>query len=147
MTAKLFETPKHLERESRAIKLWTRNLPEGSYEKLGGFDIDFRVYSHKTGTYAYVEVKGRHRYIDKAFPLPIAARKLVKIHDLLKNDPKTDKAFIIWACEDGIIAGDIEDLIGRVNIGGRYDNRKDAANDIEVMVEYDTQSSFKKTMY
>ena len=30
---------------------------------------------------------------------------------------------------------------------GRYDNRKGASNDIEVMVEYDRQSSFKKIMY
>jgi hypothetical protein len=37
--------------------------------------------------------------------------------------------------------------MGKVNIGGRYDNREGASNDIEVMVEYDTQSSFKKTMY
>ena len=58
--SKLFENEKNLEREERAIKLWTRNLPQGSYKKLGGFDIDFRVYSPTTDTYAYVEVKGRH---------------------------------------------------------------------------------------
>ena len=145
--SKLFENKSHLEREERAIKLWTRNLPQGSYKKLGGFDIDFRVYSPTTDTYAYVEVKGRHKDIANAYPLPIAARKLVKIHDLFKNDPKTKFAFVIWACEDGIIIGDIEDLIGKVKIGGRYDNREGAANDIEVMVEYDTQSSFKKIMY
>ena len=145
--SKLFENETNLEREERAIKLWTRNLPQGSYKKLGGFDIDFRVYSPTTDTYAYVEVKGRHKDIAYAFPLPVAARKLVKIHDLFKKDPDTDLAFIIWACEDGIVVGNIEDLMGKVNIGGRYDNREGASNDIEVMVEYDTQSSFKKTMY
>ena len=145
--SKLFENKSHLEREERAIKLWTRSMPQGSYKKLGGFDIDFRVYSDKSKTYAYVEVKGRHRDISDAYPLPIAARKLVKIHDLFKKDPETEFAFIIWACNDGIVIGNIEELIGEAKIGGRYDNRKGASNDIEVMVEYDRQSSFKKIMY
>ena len=145
--SKLFENKGHLEREERAIKLWMKSIPQGSYKKLGGFDIDFRVYSPTTDTYAYVEVKGRHKDIAYAFPLPVAARKLVKLHDIFKKDPDTDLAFIIWACEDGIVVGNIEDLMGKVNIGGRYDNREGASNDIEVMVEYDTQSSFKKTMY
>jgi hypothetical protein len=144
--SKLFENKSHLEREERAIKLWMKSVPQGSYEKLGGFDIDFRVYSPTTDTYAYVEVKGRHKGIADAFPLPIAARKLVKIHDLLKNDSNTDLAFIIWACDDGIVVGNIEDLVGKVNIGGRS-KREGSSNDIEVMVYYDIQSSFKKTMY
>ena len=48
--SKLFENKSHLEREERAIKLWTRSMPQGSYKKLGGFDIDFRVYSDKSKT-------------------------------------------------------------------------------------------------
>lgn len=144
--SKKFETPKNLEREEKAIKLWTSEFPEGCYQKLGGYDIDFRVHNPHKDTYAYVEVKGRHRNISTAYPLPIAARKLVKIHDLLKNDPDTDFAFVIWACDDGIFVGNIEDLIGKVKIGGRSE-REGSANDIEVMVEYDEQSCLEKKMY
>jgi len=89
-----YENQSNLDREDKAIKLWTKNMKESEVEKLGDNDIDFRVYSHNSDTYAYVEVKGRHRDIVNAFPLPIAARKIVKIHDLLKNDDDTAKAFV-----------------------------------------------------
>jgi len=144
--SKLFENKGHLEREERAIKLWMKSIPQGSYKKLGGFDIDFRVYSPTTDTYAYVEVKGRHQYIDDAFPLPIAARKLVKLYDTLKKDSKATKAFVIWACKDGIIEGDVDLLVGSARVGGRS-YREGSTHDCEVMVYYDIQLAFKKTMY
>ena len=46
--SKKFETPKNLEREERAIKLWTKGEHNDCYEKLGEFDpIDYRVFSKK----------------------------------------------------------------------------------------------------
>lgn len=141
-----YENQSNLDREDKAIKLWTKNMKESEVEKLGDNDIDFRVYSHNSDTYAYVEVKGRHRDIVNAFPLPIAARKIVKIHDLLKNDDDTAKAFVIWACDDGIISGNIEDLIGEAKIGGRS-HREGSANDCEVMIYYKEQTPLVITMY
>jgi hypothetical protein len=143
---KLFETETNLEREERAIKLWTKSEPEKCYEKLGRYEVDYRVFSQKSNTYAYVEVKGRHKKVDEACPLPIAARKLVKIYDAMNRDIKATKAFVIWACEDGIIVGDIESLIGKAKTGGR-NPREDSSNDIEMMVYYDIQKGLKKTMY
>ena len=144
--SKKFETPTNLEREQRAIKFWTSHHAKNSYEKLGAYDIDFRVYSDKSNTYAYAEVKGRNRHIKDAYPLPLAARKLVKIHDRLKNDPETKSAFIIWACDDGIIVGNIEKIIGTVRIGGRA-KREGSSNDIEVMVEYKEQDPLLEKTY
>jgi hypothetical protein len=146
MTVKLFETREHLEREEKAIKLWTKGEPDDCYEKLGGFDVDYRVFSHRSNTFAYVEVKGRHKNVEEAFPLPIAARKLVKIYDAMNRDVKATKAFVIWACEDGIISGDIERLVGKAKTGGR-NPRENSSNDREMMVYYDIQNGLKKTMY
>ena len=145
--SKKFETPKNLEREERAIKLWTKREPNDCYEKLGEFDpIDYRVFSKKTNTFAYVEIKGRHKNIKDAYSLPISARKLCDIYETLKNDPKTEFAFVIWACDDGIIVGNIEDLIGKVRIGGRS-KREGSSNDVEVMAYYKKQSALKEKMY
>ena len=61
------------------MELWS----QGNYEyyKLDPNDIDFKVRSKRTDVTAFIEVKGRNRTVDKAFPLPIAARKLVKLDE------------------------------------------------------------------
>ena len=90
---KRFENKDNLIREERALKKWI-NGSHMNYQKLGMHDVDFRVYSEKSKTYAYVEIKGRHRNIDDAFPLPIAARKLVKLYDSMNKDQRATKSFI-----------------------------------------------------
>jgi|TARA_E500000305_G_C3977567_1_gene215103 hypothetical protein len=144
--SKRFETEADLQREEKAIKLWTKSQPEKCYEKLGRYEVDYRVFSQKSNAYAYVEVKGRHKKVDEACPLPIAARKLVKIYDAMNRDVEATKAYIIWACEDGIIVGDVEVLIGKSKVWGRPP-REGSSNDKEVMVYYDVQKGLKKTMY
>ena len=71
-----------------------------------------------------------------AYPLPIAARKLVKLAD------KELQSVIIWACNDGIIYGQPSKLTGTVRYGGRA-LRPGAANDQEIMVYYDKQKELK----
>ena len=146
MAAKRFEKQKDLDRESRAVALWAQGIPPENIKKLGRHDVDFLVLSHGSNTTAYVEVKGRYRSVADAYPLPVAARKLVKLYDTLTSDPNVSKAFIIWACDDGIIAGDMDEIVGKAMAGGRK-RREGSANDWEVMVKYNRQQALRETMY
>jgi hypothetical protein len=71
-----------------------------------------------------------------AYPLPIAARKLVKLIDKRLNP------VVIWCCEDGIIYGRPEKLNGTVRNGGRP-IREEAVHDDELMVYYEKQRGLK----
>ena len=93
-----FETEKDLEREVRAIEKFVGRF-SGSYKKLDPNDVDFRVYDDEEKLISYAEIKGRYRNIADAYPLPVAARKVVKLCDKRLNP------VLIWACDDGIIYG------------------------------------------
>ena len=91
-----FESQADLSRERKAITTFV-NIFKGSFKKLDPNDIDFRVFDSEGDMIAYVEVKGRLKKYKDAFPLPVAARKLVKLADKRLNP------VMIWACEDGIV--------------------------------------------
>jgi hypothetical protein len=135
-----FESKKDLDREVRAIDTFVNSFG-GSYEKLGDNDIDFKVYDKNKNLISYVEIKGRLRSIENAFPLPVAARKLVKLADKRLNP------VIIWACDEGIIYAKLKDLEGKIRFGGRA-VRAGSSNDLEVMAYFDySQKSFKIVNY
>ena len=134
-----FESEKDLDREAQAIKKFV-NMFGGSFKKLGPNDIDYRVFDSKGELIAYVEVKGRLRPIKEAYPLPVAARKVVKLCDKRLNP------VMIWACEDGIIYAKIPDIEGSVRWGGRKP-RAYSVNDEELMIYYDKQKGFKYVRY
>ena len=134
-----FESNTDLEREKKAIQKFVSRF-KGSYKKLDPNDIDFRVFDEKDKLIAYAEVKGRYRSIANAYPLPIAARKVVKLCDKRLNP------VIIWACDDGIIYGKPTHLHGQVRWGGRKP-REGAANDEELMLYYDKQEEFRYFRY
>ena len=136
-----FEKQTDLQREKKAIQLFVGNF-NGSYIKLGGNDIDFTILKKDGTVIGYAEVKGRNRKIEDAFPLPVAARKIVKLMDKSKNV----EPVIIWACLDGIIYGKIKELGGVLKVGGRKP-REHAANDIEAMVYYYETADLKKIKY
>ena len=102
-----FEGKTDLERESKAIKKFL-SIFNGSAEKLGPYDIDYKIFDNQGNAICYVEVKGRLYNIEDAYPLPIAARKLVKLVD------KDLVGVIVWACRDGIIYGQPSKLKGTV---------------------------------
>ena len=130
-----FETNKDLDRELNCIELFC-NTFDIRFEKLTENDIDFSLY--KDGKLiAYAEVKGRNRTILDAYPLPIACRKLVKLQD------KKINPIIIWDCYDGIIYGRIEQIEGKIKVGGRKP-RDQSFNDIEIMAYFDKQSTLKE---
>ena len=136
-----FEKQTDLQREKKAIQLFVGSF-NGSYIKLGGNDIDFTILKKDGTVIGYAEVKGRNRKIEDAFPLPVAARKIVKLMDKSKNV----EPVIIWACLDGIIYGKIKELGGVLKVGGRKP-REHAANDIEAMVYYYETADLKKIKY
>lgn len=134
-----FETEVDRVREQKAITKFV-SLFDGSYEKLGINDIDYKVFDNSKKLISYVEVKGRLKNIANAYPLPIACRKLVKLMDKRLNP------VVIWACDDGIIYGKIKDIKGHVEFNGRKP-RAGSYNDEEIMVYYPKQKSFKYIRY
>jgi hypothetical protein len=134
-----FESNTDLEREKKAIQKFVSRF-KGSFKKLDPNDIDYRVFDEKGKLIAYAEVKGRYRSIANAYPLPIAARKVVKLCDKRLNP------VIIWACDDGIIYGKPTHLHGQVRWGGRKP-REGAVNDEELMLYYDKQEEFRYFRY
>ena len=134
-----FETEQDLVREKKAIEAFV-SLFGGSYKKLDPNDIDYKVFDKEGILIAYAEVKGRIRTIHNAYPLPVAARKLVKLVD------KRLAPVIIWACEDGIIYGKANKLKGDIKWGGRAP-RDNSYNDNELMVYYDKQKELKYIRY
>ena len=134
-----FETKKDLEREKKAIAKFVK-LFNGSFKKLGPNDVDYRVFSEAQKLIAYAEVKGRLTTIELAFPLCVAARKIVKLADKRLNP------IIIWACEDGIVYAKLKEIQGELRWGGRKP-RKGSSNDEELMVYFDKQKTFRYLRY
>ena len=130
----IFETETELAREKKAIELFV-SIFEGSYKKLDPQDIDYKVFDKNNNLIAYAEVKGRIRPISSEYPLPVSARKLVKLID------KRLSPVLIWACEDGIIYGKANRLRGEIKWGGK------PPLDDEMMVYYDKQKEFKYVRY
>ena len=134
-----FETEQDLIREKKAIETFV-NIFGGSFKKLDPNDIDYKVFDKEGNLIAYAEVKGRIRTMRGAYPLPVAARKLVKLVD------KRLTPVVIWACEDGIIYGKVNKLKGEIKWGGRAP-RENSVNDAELMVYYDKQKDLKYVRY
>ena len=134
-----FESKKDLERERVAIEKFVGRFG-GSFKKLDPNDVDYRIYDSAGELIAYAEVKGRYRSIANAYPLPVAARKVVKLCDKRLNP------VMIWACDDGIIYAKVKDIYGDIRWGGRKP-RQGASNDEELMAYYDKQRAFKYIRY
>ena len=134
-----FESNQDLSREKKAIDTFVKMF-NGSYKKPDPNDIDYRVYDKDGNLISYVEVKGRIRKSEDAYPLPVAARKLVKLSDKRLNP------VMIWACTDGIIYSRVTQLSGVIRWGGRK-VRENSTNDQELMVYFDRGSNFKYIPY
>lgn len=131
----IFETEEDLRREQKAINLFVSTFG-GSFKKLDPLDVDYKIFDKDGNLIAYAEVKGRLKPMRSAYPLPVAAKKVVKL---------TDKRLIpvmIWSCEDGIIYGKVNKLKGEIKWGGRTP-RENSFNDLELMVFYDKQKDLK----
>jgi len=119
-----FDTPEDLRREKKAIELFV-SMFSGSYQKLDPQDVDYKVFDKDNKLIAYVEVVSRVRTMTNAYPLPVPAKKLVKLFD------KRIPPIIIWSCDDGIIYAKANELRGEVIF------------DSELIVYYNKNKEFK----
>lgn len=119
-----FDTPEELRREKKAIELFV-SMFSGSYQKLDPHDVDYKVFDKDNKLIAYAEVVSRVRTMVNAYPLPVPAKKLVKLFD--KRIPPV----IIWSCDDGIIYAKANELRGEVIF------------DSELIVYYKKNKEFK----
>lgn len=129
-----FESGSEKVLQKKAIELFV-SVFGGSYKKLDPNDVDCRIFDKNGALIAYAEIKIRPRTMKMAYPLPIEARKLVKLVD------KRLAPVIIWACEDGIIYGKPNLLSGEVKWGGIPPHNN------ELIVYYDKQKEFKYVRY
>jgi hypothetical protein len=118
-------------REQRAIECFV-SLFNGYFQKLDQNDIDYKVFDYVEILIAYAEVTPRHRTIREAYPLPISARKMVKLLD------KRLSPVAIWSCEDGIIYGRLNNLHGYAMY---------SADDDDIMVYIDKCKELKYVKY
>ena len=133
-----FETKQDLDRENKSADFLCGQFGFNK-KKLEKNDIDFAIYDdHKI--IFYLEVKGRLKNINDAYPLPISVKKLTKIND------KKKQSVILWACNDGIIFSRTEKLIGLIKIGGRKP-RNGSFNDIEFMAYFDKSNNLQEIKY
>lgn len=119
-----FSNSEDVRREKKAIELFV-NMFNGSYQKLDPQDIDYKVFDKNNKLIAYAEVVIRVKNMSTAYPLPIPAKKLVKLYD------KRITPVIIWSCDDGIIYVKANELRGEI------------ISDSELMVYYEKQKAFK----
>ena len=115
-------------RQKKAIEHFAKTFGV-TYKKL---DVDYKIFDKNGQLIAYAEVVGRVRTMRDAFPLPITAKKIVKLID------KRLVPVVIWSCEDGIIYGKANNLEGVIKWGGN--SPLDAQ---EMIVYYDNQKEFK----
>ncbi len=101
------ESEEEIRREKKAIKLFV-SLFNGSFQKLDPNDVDYKIFDKDKKLIAYAEVRARFKSIYDAYPLPISAKKMVKLMDKRLNP------VVIWSCDDGIIYSKISHLTGTV---------------------------------
>jgi hypothetical protein len=127
------------DKEKKAIEIFV-GMFGFSYKKLDPNDIDYKIFDKDGNLIAYAEVIIRVRTIYNAYPLPIEAKKLVKLID------KRLTPVIIWACEDGIIYAKGNKLKGEI----KFDNKSEqdnSFNNSELMVYYEKEKELKYVRY
>ena len=105
----------------------------GSYQNLGPSDIDYKIFDKNGELIAYAEVVVRVRTIYNAYPIPVEAKRLVKLID------KRLSPVLIWACEDGIIYGKADKLKGVI----KFTEQENSSVNSELIVYYDKVKELK----
>lgn len=130
-----FETEQDLKREHKAITTFV-NTFGGTFQKLDPQDVDYKIFNKEGKLIAYAEVKSRIRTMHDAYPLPVQAKKIVKLVD------KRLSPVMIWSCEDGIIYGKVDKLRGEVKWGSNA-TLNNSINNLELMIFYTKQKDLK----
>lgn len=122
------ETEESRLREKKAIDRFV-SIFDGKHQKLGVNDVDYKVFDSKGDLISYVEVVGHKKNIANSYPLPAPCRNLIKLVDKRLNP------VVIWACDDGIIYGQLKKIKGHI----LFEN--------EMMAYYNKQKAFKYIRY
>jgi hypothetical protein len=104
----------------------------GSFKKLDPLDVDYRIMDKLGNLIAYAEVRPVPTIMRYSYPLPVEAKKVVKLID------KRIVPVIIWTCDDGIIYGKANKIRGEVKWGSIAPN-----NNLELIIYYDKQKDLK----
>ena len=119
------DTDENRRRIKKAIDVFV-NTFGGSYQKLDPSDIGYKIFDKNKNLIAYAEVCVKVQPIKYAYPLPIQAKKIIKLID------KRIASVIIWSCEDGILHAKPNEISGTIKL------------DLEEMiVYYDKDKRFK----
>jgi hypothetical protein len=119
------DTDENRRRIKKAIDVFV-NTFGGSYQKLDPSDIGYKIFDKNKNLIAYAEVCVKVQPIKYAYPLPIQAKKIIKLID------KRIASVIIWSCEDGILYAKPNEISGTIKL------------DLEEMiVYYDKDKRFK----
>jgi hypothetical protein len=133
-----FETKIDLEREEKSSDMICNKFGFNK-KKLGKNDVDFKIYDGDRFVF-YLEVKGRKKNINEAYPLPVSVKKLTKLYD------KKKQSVILWACNDGIIFSRTEKLKGDLRVSGRPP-REGSIDDREFMAYFNKSNNLKQIKY
>lgn len=122
------------DKKTRAIECFV-SIFGGSYQKLSPTDVDYKIFDKDMNFIGYADVNVLVKTIISAYPLPAEARRVVKLID------KRVTPILIWGCEDGIIYGKANEVIGSV----KMPNSKDLMS--ELTIYYNKQKAFKYVRY
>jgi hypothetical protein len=125
----IFDSAEDAVKKKKAIDLFV-SVFKGFYQQLDANDCDYKIFDKTNNLIAYAEVGIRNRSVSKAFPLPIHAKKVVKLID------KRIASVIVWYCDDGIIYAKPNNIRGEIML-----------NDSELIIYYDKQKEFKYVKY
>lgn len=119
------DTDENKRRVKKAIDVFV-NTFGGSHQKLDPLDVGYKIFDKDKNLIAYAEVCVKVQPIKYAYPLPIQAKKLIKLID------KRMASVILWSCEDGILYAKPNQIMGTIKVDSE-----------ELVVYYDKQKSFK----
>ena len=120
------------DKKKKAIETFV-SIFGGSYQNLGPSDIDYKIFDKNGELIAYAEIVVRVRTIYNAYPIPVEAKRLVKLID------KRLSPVLIWACEDGIIYGKADKLKGVI----KFTEQENSSINSELIVYYDKVKELK----
>jgi hypothetical protein len=139
MATKNFREQQKMLRKQNAIDRFV-SIFKGRYEKQSPDDIDYKVFDNNNNLICYVEIRELLKNISRAYPLPIPASKVTKLWNKRLNPT------IVWACDDGIIYGKLEEIEGVVGVSGRVP-KSGSLSEVDLIVYYDKQKSLKYVRY
>lgn len=103
----MFETDQDLKRKESAIQAFVKRF-DGSFQKLGINDVDYRVFDKGKNLIAYAEIKVMYKKMASCYPLPMPVNKLSKLCDKRLNP------ILMWSCDDGVLYGKAEKMVGHI---------------------------------